>query len=319
VSEASGSLSCAIVVLNWNGIEHLRHLLPSLEAAVAVGPPAAIVVVDNRSTTGDVEWIRVHHPSVEVVLAEHNDYLFSLNPVVSRRPEDVVVILNNDMRVDPGFLAPLLGHFADPSVFGATARVLDWEGTRQTTGQRRFALRHCWYYQWWDLSVSAPVLTLDAGGGCAAFRRAHFAELGGFDPLFRPAYFEDIDLSYRAWMRGWRTVFEPRSIIYHREGATLWDRARDAHHRAMLARNQALFTMKNVGGWAFLAGYLLLAPVRVLRGALSGDPSTARGLLRAIPRAARAIAARARRRRAVLSPLAIQRAIDQSVAGAAGR
>ncbi|HWZ61142.1 MAG TPA: glycosyltransferase [Gemmatimonadaceae bacterium] len=306
--------SCAIVVLNWNGVEHLEVLLPSLAAAVAAGPPAAVVVVDNRSTAGDVEWVRTHHPDVEIVVAARNDYLFSLNPVVGGRPEDVVVILNNDMRVDPGFLGPLLTHFADPSVFAATARVLDWDGTRQTTGQRRIALRHCWYYQWWELSVSEPVHTLDAGGGCAAFRRAYFAELGGFDPLFRPAYYEDIDLSYRAWMRGWRTVFEPRSVIYHREGATLWDRGRDARHRALLARNQALFTMKNVGGWGFLAGYLAMAPLRVVRGALSGDPYTARGLVRAIPRAGRAIAARARRARPVLSADAIRRAIDTRVA-----
>jgi GT2 family glycosyltransferase len=305
--------TCAIVVLNWNGIEHLRLLLPSLEAAVTAGPPAAIVVVDNRSTTGDVAWIAAHHPGVEVIVAARNDYLFSLNPVVVGRPEDVVVILNNDMRVDPGFLAPLLAHFADPSVFAATARVLDWDGTRVTTGQRRIAFRHWWYYQWWELAVTEPVHTLDAGGGCAAFRRTSFAELGGFDPLFRPAYYEDIDLSYRAWMRGWRTIFEPRSVIYHRVGATLWDPARDARHRAMLARNQALFTMKNVGGWGFLAGYLAMAPVRIVRSALSGDPHTARGLVRALPRAAKAIAARARRPRPVLSADAIRRAIEAGV------
>ena len=313
MTPSSMTPSCAIVVLNWNGVDHLRALLPSLEAAVAAGPPAAIVVVDNRSTAGDVAWIAAHHPGVQVVVAERNDYLFSLNPVVAGRPEDVVVILNNDMRVDPGFLGPLLTHFADPSVFAATARVLDWDGTRQTTGQRRIALRHCWYYQWWELSVSETVHTLDAGGGCAAFRRAYFAELGGFDPLFRPAYYEDIDLSYRAWMRGWRTVFEPRSVIYHREGATLWDRERDGLHRAMLARNQALFTMKNVGGWGFLAGYLAMAPLRVVRGALGNDPYTARGLVRALPRAGQAIAARARRARPVLSADAIRRAIETAV------
>lgn len=294
--------TCAIVVLNWNGIEHLRPLLPSLHAAVAAyGSPVPIVVVDNRSTQDDVAWVRSEHPSVEIVVADRNDYLFSLNPVVVGRTEDVVIILNNDMRVDAGFIAPLLAHFSDPAVFGASARVLDWDGTKDTTGQRRMVVKHCWYYQWWDMTATAPVHTLDAGGGCAAVRRTQFAALGGFDPLFRPAYFEDIDLSYRAWMRGWRTVFEPRSIIYHRVGATLWDKARDAQHRANLARNQALFTMKNVGGWGFLAGYLALAPVRMVRSMVSGDPHTARGLARAIPRAARAIGARIGRPKPVMS------------------
>ncbi|HZS59615.1 MAG TPA: glycosyltransferase [Gemmatimonadaceae bacterium] len=308
-------MSVAIVVLNWNGIPHLELLMPSLAVAVArYGEPVPIVVVDNRSTKGDVAWLREHHPEAEVVVAERNDYLFSLNPIVAARREDVVVILNNDMRVDPDFLAPLVVRFADPTVFGATARVLDWEGTQQTTGQRRIAIRNCWYYQWWDLTVDRPVYTLDAGGGCAAFRREFFVELGGFDPLYRPAYFEDVDLSYRAWMRGWRIVFEPKSIIYHREGATLRDPAREARFRTSLARNQALFTMKNVGEWGFLAGYLALIPWRILRGFLRGDPYTARGLLASLPRAPRAIAARFGRRRPALSPRAIAEAASLTLA-----
>jgi GT2 family glycosyltransferase len=291
--------SCAIVVLNWNGIEHLRLLIPSLRAAVAtLGARVPIVVVDNRSTNGDVEWLRAECPDVETVIAERNDFLFSLNPVVAGRPEDVVVILNNDMRVDADFLAPLLAHFDDPTLFAATARVLDWDGTRQTTGQRHMAIRHCWYYQWWDLEIDRPVYTLDAGGGCAAFRRALFAELGGFDPLFRPGYFEDIDLSYRAWMRGWRTVFEPRSIIYHREGATLQDRSKEDRFRTLLARNQALFTLKNVGGWLFVLGYLALAPIRLVRS----DPYTSRGLMKAAPRTITALLKRAGRKPPVMTP-----------------
>lgn len=308
-------MSVAILVLNWNGIPHLELLIPTLRAAVArYGEAVPIVVVDNRSTKGDVEWLREHAPDVEVVVAERNDYLFSLNPVVAARPEDVVVILNNDMRVDADFLAPLIAHFADATVFGASARVLDWDGTRQTTGQRLMRIHHCWYYQWWDLAVRRPVYTLDAGGGCAAFRRSFFVALGGFDPLYRPAYFEDVDLSYRAWMRGWRTVFEPLSVIYHREGATLQDPTRETRFRTLLARNQSLFTMKNVGEWGFLAGYLALIPWRIVRGFSRGDPYTARGLLAALPRAPRAIATRLTRRRPALSPRAIAEAASLSVA-----
>jgi GT2 family glycosyltransferase len=307
-------MTCAILVLNWNGIAHLQVLIPSLRIAVARhGGRVPIVVVDNRSTTGDVEWLRAECPDVEIVVAERNDYLFSLNPIVAARTEDVVVILNNDMRVDADFLAPLVDHFADPTLFGATARVLDWDGARATTGQRRMRIRHCWYYQWWDLDVARPVYTLDAGGGCAAFRRTFFTALGGFDPLYRPAYFEDVDLSYRAWMRGWRTVFEPRSIIYHREGATLRDGTREARFRTLLARNQALFTLKNVGEWGFLAGYLALMPWRIARGWLFGDPYTARGLVASIPRTPRAIAARFARRRPALSSRAIAEAASLAV------
>lgn len=298
---------CAILVLNWNGLAHLRVLLPSLQAAAAQYPGRSrIIVVDNRSTEPDVAVVRREFPGVEVVTADRNDYLFSLNPAVAACPEEVVIILNNDMRVEPGFIAPLVRHFADPAVFAATANVFDWDGIRRTTGQRRMALRHWWFYKWWDLTVTEPVYTLDAGGGCAAFRRERFVALGGFDPLYRPGYYEDVDLSYRAWMRGWRTVFEPGSVIYHREAATMRDQRREREFHALLARNHVLFTVKNVGGWRFLAAFLALAPARVLRGLLRRHRATARGLVDAMPRLGAAL--RGRRREgphAVLGPRAI--------------
>jgi GT2 family glycosyltransferase len=302
---------CALLVLNWNGVAHLRLLLPSLRAAAARYPGVMrVVVVDNRSTEPDVAIVEREFPEVEVVVAARNDFLFSLNPIVAACPEEIVIILNNDMRVDPDFVAPLVRHFDDPTVFAATANVFDWDGVRRTTGQRRMALRRWWFYKWWDLTVTEPVYTLDAGGGCAAFRRDRFVGLGGFDPLYRPAYYEDVDLSYRAWMRGWRTVFEPASVIYHREAATMRDVTRDAQFRTLLARNHVLFTIKNIGGWGFLAGFLALAPLRLIASAARGDRATARGLLAAAPRLAAALRARWRvDRRAALSPNAIAAAV----------
>lgn len=279
--------SCAIIVLNWNGRAHLEHLLPSLRAAVvhhSVDVP--VVVVDNCSTEPDVEYVQSTFPEMEVVVAEANDFLFSLNPVVAARTEDVVVILNNDMRVEPDFLAPLLAPFVHDDVFAVTANVLDWEGTRRTTGRRGMAFSRFFFRKWWaDLNVTSPCHTLDAGGGCSAYHRGRFVELGGYDPLYRPGYYEDIDLSWRAWMQGWRIVFEPTSTIYHREGATMWDRARESRMIRLLRRNEALFTIKNVGGWGFAAAYLSLLPVRVLRNLVgTGDRDFAIGVLAAVPR-----------------------------------
>jgi GT2 family glycosyltransferase len=265
--------------------------------------------VDNCSTEPDADRVRREFPTVEVIVAEKNDYLFSLNPAVEACTEPVVIILNNDMRVDPDFIAPLVRHFADPNVFAATANVYDWEGRQRTTGQRRMALRRWWFYKWWDLSVNTPVYTLDAGGGSAAFRRDYFVALGGFDTMFRPAYYEDTDLSYRAWMRGWKTVFEPASVIFHRVSATIRDSTKETRYRTLIARNHVLFTLKNVGGWGFLAGFLCLLPLRVVSSLLRGDPFTARGIVVAIPRLGLAVRGRLNAHAdGVLSPQAIAQA-----------
>ena len=287
--------SVAVVVLNWNGRRHLEALLPSLRDAVAAAScPVTVVVVDNRSTEPDVAWVREHYPDFEVVVAERNDYLFSLNPIVAARPEELVVILNNDMRVERDFLAPLVEHFDDPAVFAVSAKVMNWDGSEQTTGPRHLTVRRVWVRKEWDMTVDRAAHTFEAGGGCSAYRRSMYAALGGYDPLYRPGYYEDTDLSYRAWQRGWSSIYEPRSVIYHRIGATLYDPAKQERYEANLARNHALFTVKNVGGTAFLLLFLALLPVRIVRNRLAGNRAIASGLIAALPRLPRALAGRLR-------------------------
>ena len=102
----------AIVVLNYNGKEHLGECLASAtDAARAYSGPCAVVCVDNRSTDGSREFVRERFPHVEVVETPRNDFLFSLNAVVEARSEDIVIVVNNDMRFDEGFVGPLVAHF----------------------------------------------------------------------------------------------------------------------------------------------------------------------------------------------------------------
>lgn len=254
-------------------------------AAAALGRPCPVIVVDNRSTEDDVTYIKNNFPTVEVVIAKANDYLFSLNDAVAERSEDIVVILNNDMHFDPNFVAAMLPHYQDPQVFAVTAKVYDWEGERLTTGQRIAETRNFWFYKQWNMKLGRPCFTLDAGGGCASFRRSMFLELGGFDPLYRPAYWEDTDLSYRAWRRGWKVIYEPASIMYHRIGATLdeTEGGRPAVTR-LIRRNEVLFALRNVGYWSFVLGFLALLPVRMVRNALNGNHALWQGALQAVPR-----------------------------------
>lgn len=287
--------TCCVLVLTYNGRQHLESCLPSLVGAAGnVRGGCPVVVVDNRSTDGSVEWLHQNYPQVEVQIADRNDYLFSLNQVVASRAEDIVVILNNDMHFDEDFISALLPHFSSADVFAVSARVLDWDGTRVTTGQRLGEKRRLWFYKSWNFEAGRSCLTLDAGGGCAAFRRDMYVALGGFDPLYRPAYWEDTDLSYRAWRQGWKVVYEPSSVIYHRVSATLDETqgGRPAVTR-LIRRNEVIFALRNVGGWGFVVGYLALLPVRMIRNAMMSNHAFWKGALRALPRIPAALARRA--------------------------
>lgn len=160
--------TCCVLVLTYNGRQHLESCLPSLVVAAGKVPGGCpVVVADNRSTDGSIEWLHRHYPQMDVQIADRNDYLFSLNQVVASRAEDIVVILNNDMHFDEGFISALLPHFSSGDVFAVTARILNWDGNQITTGQRVAEKRHAWFYKSWRLDVQEPCLTLDAcGGGC---------------------------------------------------------------------------------------------------------------------------------------------------------
>ena len=292
-------MSSCLLILNYNGRKHLDDCLTSaLEAAGALGSPCPVALVDNQSTEDDIPYVRARFPGVQVIVAPKNDFLFSLNAVIEGRSEDVVFILNNDMRFDRGFLEPLLFHFKDPDVFAATARVFNWDGSAVTTGRRAGHFRNFWFYKEWDLSVQRPCYTLDAGGGCAAFRRLMFVELGGFDPLFRPAYCEDTDLSYRAWKRGWKVIYEPRSVIYHKIAVTLDAVYGRPRMTRLIRRNEVLLTLKNCLGWGFAALYLSLLPWRALKSFVTGNGPLACGIFQALPRVPAALWGRWKNRRA---------------------
>ncbi len=139
-------------------------------------------------------------------------------------------------------------------------------------------------------------MTLEACGGAAAYRRSMFVELRGFDPLYRPGYYEDLDLSYRAWANGWKVVYEPRSRAYHKESVSMLARYGDTGNARLLYRNHLLFTIKNLGGASFLLGFLALLPYRVIGPLFYGYRVPFAGFLRALPLMPAAF--RARRRRA---------------------
>ncbi len=233
--------SVCLAILNYNGRQHLENLLPTALAAAKQCPViCSVLVLDNRSTDPDVEWIKVCFPSVKIVIAPENDFLFSYNQLFTQLPDDIVVILNNDLRLDKNFLAPLLRHFFQKDVFAVSASSYDWGGTERTIGPARLNYQHGFYHWYYEPQRQELCHTLFASGGFMAVHRGKFLELGGFNRLFHPAYCEDLDLCFRAWRRGWRSIYEPASIVWHREQAS-WNVSPAARPQKLHLRHALLF------------------------------------------------------------------------------
>lgn len=210
-----------IAVLNYNGIEFLEELVPSLRVALFDWKgPCNVVILDNHSSAPVKEWVWTNCPEFEFVLAKRNNFLFSYNDLIASRSEDIFILLNNDIKVDRNFIAPLVKHFESDDVFSVGATSMDWEGQKYTTGPWYLGIRKGFYF--WDCRRDDQRLchTLLTVGGHMAVDREKFLELGGFNLLFYPAYCEETELCLRAWKRGWRCIFEPKSLVFHYDGGS---------------------------------------------------------------------------------------------------
>ncbi len=109
------------------------------------------------------------------------------------------------------------------------------------------------------------------GGGSCAFDRQKFLELGGFDELLAPFYLEDTDLGYMAWKRGWKVLYQPRSVVYHEHRGTIGKRFREEQIQAVLKKNYLLFCWKNIHEWGRLGSHFCFAWAGAVLGVLFGD------------------------------------------------
>lgn len=291
--------SCAILVLNFNGRDLLEKCLGSVVRAVANSRCDAcrVIVVDNGSTDGSVDWVRRTHASVEVIVARKNDFLFSLNPVVASLKEVYVAVLNNDMWVTQDFLCPVWRHFDDPDLFAVTCGIRDWDGVAFSAASRppicTVRSRGSWYEEHYTPAPDIPTEIQLASGGASIYRRDRFVDLGGFDPLYRPGYSEDLDLSIRASFRGWTVVYEPDSVVHHL-GSVSMKRAYGSKIKRIALRNRMLMVAKLFGNRRQNAAFILLYAKRCFQQIYWGNRDLGMAMCMAIPLIPRALIQRRR-------------------------
>jgi len=275
-----------IMILNYNGEEILPKCLPSIVEASKKSPvPCQVIVLDNKSTDKSVEYIRKNFPQITLVIAKENKVLFSYNEHIPKLDSDVVILLNNDIKVDPDFIAPLISRFSSPDVFAVAPKQLNFNGIGHNGGKNKIEFKQglmnagCFYED------SDPVLEKSGYtyyNANSAYNRAKFIELGGFDDIFSPFTWEDTDLGYRALKAGYKFVYEPKSVIYHNESYTVDKESKNIRNRSVIRkRNSFIFTWKNITSPSILAIHLMLLPFNFIRSLLY-DRNQTLGLIEAV-------------------------------------
>src|SRR6185503_1487714 len=178
--------AASVVIPNWNGRDLLEKYLPSVAAALAGNPENELIVVDNGSSDGSAEFVQANFPGVQLIALDRNlEFGGGSNAGVRAARNDIVGLLNSDMRVDRGFLGPLVAGFTDERVFAVSCQILftDPARRREETGLTQ---------GWWeegtlrvghrvDEAIGSLYPCFYGGGGSCAFDRRKFLELGGFD------------------------------------------------------------------------------------------------------------------------------------------
>jgi GT2 family glycosyltransferase len=215
----------SVIVLNYNGRQWLTGCLDAL-AAQSGAPPFETILVDNASHDGSAAFVRSRYPGVRLVESPVNLGFAGGNNLGARHSTgELLVFLNNDTVASPDWLSRLSGALeARPSFGLATSRlvrmddasVIDSAGDGYLHAGGAFKRGHGRPAA--DFEVSGEVF--GACGAAFAIRRELFERLGGFDETFFMVY-EDVDLSYRARLLGFRCWYAADAVVRHAGSATL--------------------------------------------------------------------------------------------------
>ena len=219
-----------------------RHLLEKQKGSVleALNDGDELLYVDDASTDDTTAWFQstfeaaIHEtptalvfigtwqfrnktgPATCLALKKNLRFAAACNAGVKQAQHELIFLLNNDVYPESDVLDHLIPHFKkDDEVFAVGC--LEYQGSERNgepSGKNALFFERGLFQHSRASDMNAGE-TAWASGGSALFSKAKWQNLGGFDKIFYPAYWEDIDLSFRAKKQGWKVLFEPKAVVYH--------------------------------------------------------------------------------------------------------
>lgn len=245
-------IKTTIIIPNYNGLSFMEPCFESLKEQTV--RDFKVLVVDNGSTDGSVEWLKEHRiPSI--FLKENTGFSGAVNTGIRAADTPYVLLLNNDTRVEPGFVAAMERAMdQSPKIFSVSSRMIQMYHPELLDDAGDMYSILGWAYQR-GVGRSSELYqkscrVFSACAGAAIYRRAVFHEIGLFDELHF-AYLEDIDVGWRAKLYGYDNIYCPDAAVYHVGSGTSGSRYNSFKVR-LAARNCIYLNYKNMPGWQLL-------------------------------------------------------------------
>lgn len=235
-----------VIIPNYNGLHFMSPCLAALERQTT--QDFEILVIDNGSTDGSVEWLKEHEVPA-VFLPENTGFSGAVNVGIRRAETPYVILLNNDTEPEPDYVAELLKAIErSPRIFSVSPRMIQLHHRELMDDAGDMYTIMGWAYQrgvGQEVGrYGRPCHIFSACAGAAIYRREVFDEIGLFDEMHF-AYLEDIDVGYRAKIAGYYNRYCPTAKVYHAGSGTTGSKYNPFKVR-LAARNNIYLNYKNM-------------------------------------------------------------------------
>ncbi len=274
----------SVVIPSWNSESQMKQNLPYVFAAADKVRAEIVIVDDNSQYDNSAGYLKSLGKKIRFYENKTNGgFSYTVNRGVSLAKGDYIMLLNTDVRPSPDCFAKALKYFEDDSVYALGFNSGEaWMGGEWSSG-----LFHHFKVEPNISNKDKSNPSLWASGGQAAFDRQKWLAIGGMDLLYKPFYWEDTDMGYRAWKRGWQVLWAPEcKVVHDHQKSVIASNFTKEFVMNTAQRNQFLFIWKNISDSGFLLSHLVRLPYYVLK-----YPGPVASALRLLPQALRRRAA----------------------------
>tara|TARA_R110000868_G_scaffold27909_3_gene105233 strand:- start:14464 stop:15450 length:987 start_codon:yes stop_codon:yes gene_type:complete len=224
-------MKIAVVILNWNGVQLLEQFLPSV---VKHSPEATVYLADNASTDDSISFVLANFPAVKIIKNDINlGFAGGYNEALKNIDAEVYALVNSDIEVTENWLKPIIETFEkEPKTAIIQPKILDYKNKAyfEYAGAAggfidKYGYPYCRGRIFETIEKDNGQYDDNceifwASGACFFIKSSVYHELNGFDSDFF-AHQEEIDLCWRSFNKGYKTVYNYKSVVYHVGGATL--------------------------------------------------------------------------------------------------
>lgn len=255
------NFTVSIVVPNLNGEKLLEKNLPSFMKAKdnKKNNIKEIIIVDDGSWDNSVNFLKKNYPGIRLIKHKINrGFSAAVNTGVRASKGDLILLINTDVLPEADFLEPVFKHFSDNKVFSVSLHEKNYGWAIGNFSEGYIGLGM-------GTETKEPHISFYVSGGSGIFRRKIWMELGGMDEkLLSPFYWEDIDICYRAWKRGYMNMWEPDGKVVHNHESTI-SKFPKSYVQRIRERNQLLVIWKNIHSRSLIRKHIAGVLTRLLR------------------------------------------------------